>query len=56
MSIQQGSRIRTTAGDTGRVERLDPDKSIAYVQLDEKPTPDGGTPVAVEDIELLQPD
>jgi hypothetical protein len=34
--------------------RLDADGSIAYVQLDTDPTPDG-TPVDVADLELIAP-
>jgi hypothetical protein len=55
-TIQQGSRMRTKAGETGRVQRLDADKSIPYVQLDEQPTPDDGTPVDVRELELLPPE
>jgi hypothetical protein len=54
--VQQGTRIRTKTGETGRVQRLDPDNSIAYVQIDDELTPRDGTPIAVEDLELLPPE
>jgi hypothetical protein len=54
--IQSGSRIRTLDGEIGRVQRLDADDSIAYVQLDAKPTPDDGIPIAVDDLELIPPE
>jgi hypothetical protein len=54
--VQQGSRIRTRAGEIGRVHRLDPDESIAYVQLDANPSPDDGTAIDINDLELIAPE
>jgi hypothetical protein len=53
--IQAGSRVVTKDGEIGRVMRLDPDGTIAFVQLDDSPKPDG-TPLDVAELKLLEPD
>jgi hypothetical protein len=51
---QVGSRVRTKAGEFGRVMRLDAEGAIAYVQLDDDPATDG-TPDDVAELELIAP-
>ena len=48
-----GSRVRTTTGEPGRVIRIE--GGIAYVQLDDKPTPDG-IPFDLADLQLIHHD
>jgi hypothetical protein len=47
--------VRTKAGGVGRVMRMSDDGSVAYVQLDEKPSLDGAR-FDVSDLELLPAD
>jgi hypothetical protein len=47
--------VRTKAGEVGRVVRLDADGSIAYVQLDADPKPDGTPAFDVAELELIKP-
>jgi hypothetical protein len=51
--IEAGSRVCTNTGKPGRVIRIE--EEIAYVQLDDQPTPDG-TPFDLSDLEIMQPD
>jgi hypothetical protein len=51
--IEAGSRVRTKTGKPGRVIRIEDE--IAYVQLDEEPTPDG-TPFDLSDLEIMPHD
>jgi hypothetical protein len=54
-NIQAGSRVLTKDGEIGLVLRLESDGSIAYVELDDSPTPEG-TPLDVGELELLDPE
>jgi hypothetical protein len=51
--IEAGSRVRTKTGKPGRVIRVEDE--IAYVQLDEEPTPDGA-PYDLSDLEIMPHD